>query len=463
MLKESDLTVGPMLSDGTAVSSLFNLEKREVSLRLFSDPEVFELEQEHLFARMWNLMGHETEIPDPGDYVTRNIGLDVVIVCRDRDGEIHVMLNTCTHRGMAVCRADIGNAANFKCPYHGWVFNTDGSFLGAPFEKEFYGDILDHSELGLKTARVEMWAGFIFANWDDEAPSFDEFLGPYRYYVDTIFNSTDDGLEIVGVPQRFLIRSNWKAASEQFNGADGYHAATLHRSLFEAQMNAMGVDLSPEMMQGALANVLDGIDISSKEGHGLRALGPGGFDDVKDLGVDELIARLQGGPRAAEAGLAAVPSDMVAQYAKHLTVGQLRMMASNPPAVGGMFPNIGFLGMNIRVHVPRDANHFEMVNWAVVPKGASREVKEAMRKSQLAMFGTSGTVEQDDAESWPSIQRNSRGFWGKQHSMKYQALIGENKPDGWEGGANVHAGLTKDDSGWNFWLRYRDYMLGQAW
>jgi nitrite reductase/ring-hydroxylating ferredoxin subunit len=462
MLTDSNLT-GPLLSDGTAVANLFDLDKRETSLRVFSDPEVFDLEQQYLFAKMWNLLAHESEIPNPGDYVTRNIGLDVVIVCRDRDGQINVMLNVCTHRGMSVCRADMGNLPNFKCPYHGWVFGNDGSFVGAPFEKEFYDDLLDHSELGLQKARVEQWAGFVFANWDQEAPGLDEFLGPYKYYIDTIFNSTDAGLEIVGMPQRFLIRANWKAASEQFNGADGYHAATLHRSLFESQMVAMGMDLDPEMMAGALAGVLEGIDISSKEGHGLRALGGGGFEEVKDLPLAEVMHRLENMPGAEARGLAGIPNELVAQFANNLSLGQLRMMLSNPPGVGGIFPNVGFLGLNIRVHVPHDADHFEMVNWAVVPKAASKEVKEATRKAQLGTFGTTGTVEQDDAEAWPSIQRSSRGYMGRQHSMKYQALVGENKPDGWEGGAGVHKGLTKDDSGWAFWMRYRDYMLGQAW
>src|ERR1700674_1165890 len=89
--------LGQILSDGTPVTDLVDLDRREVSLRLFSDPEVYKLEQRYLFARSWILLGHETEIQNAGDYVTRYIAGDSVIVSRTRDGAIAVMLNVCPH------------------------------------------------------------------------------------------------------------------------------------------------------------------------------------------------------------------------------------------------------------------------------------------------------------------------------------------------------------------------------
>ncbi|MCU1361253.1 MAG: aromatic ring-hydroxylating dioxygenase subunit alpha, partial [Ilumatobacteraceae bacterium] len=210
-------TIGPVLADGTPLASLIDLERREVSLRLFSDPEVYEIEQRELFGRAWNIVAHETEIPDVGDYVLRHIAEDPVIVTRDRDGQINVMLNVCTHRGMQVCRSEAGNAQNFKCPYHGWVFGTEGNLLGAPFEREMYGADLDKPNLGLRKAQVDTYGGLVYANWDASAPPLDDFLGEYRYYMDQIFRRLPAGLEAVGAPQRFRVQSNWKAPSEQFN------------------------------------------------------------------------------------------------------------------------------------------------------------------------------------------------------------------------------------------------------
>src|SRR5262249_4712232 len=154
-------------------------------------------------------------------------------VARTRDGEIVVMLNVCTHRGMQVCRAEVGNATKFRCPYHGWVFGDDGKFMAAPFEKEMYGAVLDKAALGLEQARVSTHARIISATWDPGAPPLDEFLGDFTWYLDTMFKRSKLGLEVCGAPQRFVVNANWKLASEQFNGADGYHALTLHRSLME--------------------------------------------------------------------------------------------------------------------------------------------------------------------------------------------------------------------------------------
>src|SRR5271155_1782112 len=131
------------LYDGTLLSELIDYDRREVDLRVLSDPQVYRLELDRLFGRTWIMVGHETEIPNPGDFVLRYIGEDVVIVSRQQDGSIAILLNVCAHRGMQVCRAARGNASTFSCPYHAWVFGQDGHFVGAPFEREMYGDALD--------------------------------------------------------------------------------------------------------------------------------------------------------------------------------------------------------------------------------------------------------------------------------------------------------------------------------
>lgn len=108
---------------------------------MYNDSEIFELEKQRLFSRAWLFVAHESEIPQPGgDYVVRRVLQDSFIVARDSAGEVRVMFNMCLHRGgMQICRAEMGNASNFRCPYHGWTYRNDGRILGLPFHQEAYG------------------------------------------------------------------------------------------------------------------------------------------------------------------------------------------------------------------------------------------------------------------------------------------------------------------------------------
>src|SRR6516225_5836107 len=106
---------------------------------VYADPEIFALERDRLFARSWVFLAHESEIPDPGDYVVRRVLADSFIVARDEGGEVRVLFNMCLHRGMQVCRAEMGNASHFRCPYHAWTYRNDGRLVGLPFHAEAYG------------------------------------------------------------------------------------------------------------------------------------------------------------------------------------------------------------------------------------------------------------------------------------------------------------------------------------
>src|SRR3546814_539509 len=89
---------------------------------------------------------------------------------------------------------------------------------------------------------------------------------------------------------------------------------------------------------------------------------------------------------------------------------------------------------------------------------SSRTFAEAVSAYNM---GSSGTIEQDDTDTWPHMTRNARGAMGKRQTLKYGALLGENKPDDWPGGGSVYAGFTKDDNQWQWWLAYRDLMLAR--
>ena len=156
---------------------LVDHKKGLVDRSIFNDQNIYEMELERIFARSWNFMAHDTQIPNPGDFFMTRIGEDRVIVVRDNDGNPQTLINTCRHRGNAICRADEGHATSFMCTYHGWTYDLKGALVGVPGFKEVYHEELDRENWGLIKARTETYHGFIFANLDPEAPDLDEYLG----------------------------------------------------------------------------------------------------------------------------------------------------------------------------------------------------------------------------------------------------------------------------------------------
>src|SRR6266567_3361990 len=157
-----------------------------IPAHVYADPEIFAAERDRLFARSWVFLAHESEIPDPGDYVVRRVLADSFIVVRDEAGVVRVMFNMCLHRGMQVCRAEMGNASHFRCPYHAWTYRNDGRLAGLPFHEEAYGG--------------------------------EDGFGPA-------------GVELRG-PQRWRIKANWKIGAENFAG-DSYHTPHTHASVVD--------------------------------------------------------------------------------------------------------------------------------------------------------------------------------------------------------------------------------------
>lgn len=460
----------PTLADGTKITDLVNLATREVKLRALSDPEIYDLEMERIFGRIWNLLGHESEIPNSGDFIVRDMGSDSVLITRDKEGQVHVSLNVCPHRGMRISALDAGNTQVHTCIYHGWAFRPNGAFLGAPVEREcMHGKIMTKDQLGLKKARSTLYGGLIFATWNIEGPSFEEFLGDAKWYYDMLFCRSDKGIEVLGPPQRFTVRANWKAAGEQ-SAADGFHTLMLHRWLGEVgnyskkgEGESGGGDLSPEMY---------GVEISSPHGHALRCIDLArkirrltGLDPDK-LTVDEKLKALP------PAGMSL---EMVPELYRNLSEDQLKVMTSMPPQVGGMFPNVlfGFLyipqpdgtvvgSLTLHAYIPKGPDKLEFVNWIFAEKDTPPEMRELMLKQTIQLFGTSGMVEQDDSDTWPHITQSAKGAMGKQMTMKYQAVYETGKPAGWPGPGIVNEGFTKDDTQWHWWLHWRELMLAQS-
>jgi phenylpropionate dioxygenase-like ring-hydroxylating dioxygenase large terminal subunit len=216
--------VDSKITDEVDAGALVDLERGLINRRLFSDPEIYRLELERIFGRCWLYLAHESQIPNPGDFVTATMGAEPVIVCRTPDGNISGLINSCRHRGNKVCRADSGNAKSFLCTYHGWTYSTDGALIGVPGHKEVYHGELERADWGLvRVAQVDSYNGMIFGTFAADAPTLDEYLGDMRWGLDLLFAQGD----LVAVPgiARWRMNVNWKFASDNAIG-DMYHGMT---------------------------------------------------------------------------------------------------------------------------------------------------------------------------------------------------------------------------------------------
>ncbi|MDG2113459.1 MAG: Rieske 2Fe-2S domain-containing protein, partial [Actinomycetota bacterium] len=165
-----------------------------VPAHVYNDREVFELERDRLFSRAWVFVAHVSEIPNPNDYVVRNILADSLLVTRDAAGEIHVMFNMCVHRGMQMCRAERGSAGTFRCPYHAWTYRNDGTLAGLPFHLDAYGGEAGFRKEGqalLAVPSVAIHNGLIFASLVRDAMPFEEWLGDFSFYLDFYTQPTE--------------------------------------------------------------------------------------------------------------------------------------------------------------------------------------------------------------------------------------------------------------------------------
>ncbi|MEN9688810.1 MAG: hypothetical protein RI998_807 [Pseudomonadota bacterium] len=191
-----------------------------------------ELDQ-FFYNNHWCYVGLEAEIPNPGDFRRTVVGERSVIMVRDPDGGINVVENVCAHRGMRFCRERNGNAKDFFCPYHQWNYSVKGDLQGVPFRRgvkqdgKINGGMPNDFKLeehGLTKLKVATRGGVVFASFDHEIESLEDYLGPtILAYFDRTFNGRQ--LKILGY-RRQRIPGNWKLMQE--NIKDPYHPGLLH-------------------------------------------------------------------------------------------------------------------------------------------------------------------------------------------------------------------------------------------
>ena len=188
---------------------------------IYTSEEFLDFERRALFDHEWLCVGLASEIPRPGDWFTKTVNSESVIVVRGKDGEVRALSAVCQHRAMQVCEG-AGNDTKFTCPYHHWSYGLDGRLLGAPAMERTRD--FDKSDWGLPRLRLEIWNGFVFINFDKEAEPLAPTLSRYAPYLEhyDLENSICPGtFTLEGLPW------NWKVMFENFN--DGYHANRLHK------------------------------------------------------------------------------------------------------------------------------------------------------------------------------------------------------------------------------------------
>ncbi len=356
------------------------IEPDRVHGSLYTDPAIYEAELERIWYRTWVYVGHESEIPEPNDYVLKSIGPQPVIMSRDRQGRIHLLLNRCSHRANLVCDAAAGNSSAFRCPYHGWTFANTGALLGYPFSSGYGGGELK-AELGLaRVARMETYQGFVFGSMADEGPTLAEHLGDAAGEIDRLVRLSPEGrVELRAGWLKHKVRANWKMLLE--NETDGYHPQFVHASIFAVADSGIG-ELYGEKST-AVSRDLGG-------GHTENDLRP----EFRRLG--EPLRWFGTSPDR-------LPGYVASMRATYGDAAEQILIEGSPHVM--IFPNLFIAEIQIFVLQPtavdETVQHVTAIGFAGAP-----DLSRRMLQQTLGSVGPAGFLLADDSEMY---ERNQRG------------------------------------------------------
>jgi len=360
--------------------------KRDV----FVDGEILALERERIFSTCWLYLGHVSEVPTSGSFVTRRVGGRPLLFTRDRHGKLNALYNTCPHRGAMVCRERAGNRRAFTCGYHAWTFDESGRFVGMPGPEALPPNASEGGRFNLVSVeRMDEFKGFVFVCFDKNAESLVEYLAGAADYLAYVADQGADGMEIVEGSQDYSINANWKLLQE--NSVDGYHGQPTHVTYFDYLRSRDGAQSD------------------------LRIGGSGGW--VKNLGnghaVSESIGLLPWGrPYARWApGWGEEAKPEIEQLNKEI-MERLGPERGNVVANGDrnmiIFPNLvvnDIMATTIRTFYPVRPDYMEVSAWAVAPIGESPTSRDRRMRNFVEFLGPAGFASPDDVEMLELCQR----------------------------------------------------------
>jgi phenylpropionate dioxygenase-like ring-hydroxylating dioxygenase large terminal subunit len=377
-----------MVATDFELDGLVDTRNGTIHNAIFSHRDIYEQEMEQIFARMWLFVGHESQIPNPGDFVLSRMGEEQVIVTRSPDRRVHVLLNSCAHRGNMVCRYDQGNQLAFQCSFHGWVYGPDGKLKALPptFEDAYEGN-LRKEEWGLLAARVGTYQGTIWATWDHSAPSLLDYFGGVETYLDPVLadaDGTPDATEVAGGVMKWRVGLNWKVPMPD---NDTTHGWITHRSA-RAEGIRFGGQAPPRPSGSRNFHVwFPGGHTTTmsvpQDGGELRSAS---FNNIEDYPA--LLAYMQ------------------EKYARRRErLGRL----ANVQELPHIFPNMGAVGRIVRVLHPNGPTQTEMWSYVLVDKAAPQEVKDEAVRYHERKWGPNGLIQKDDMENWFVLTQYTKG------------------------------------------------------
>ena len=420
---------------------MVDAENGVVDRRIFSEHDIYELELERIFARAWNFMCHDSQIPDPGDFFMTFIGEDRVICIRDNDGNPQVLVNSCRHRGNAICRAEEGHATSFMCTYHGWTYDLKGDLVGVPGFKEVYHEELDRENWGLiKAAQVDKYKGFIFANMDPKAPGLEEYLGETGS-IGLSLMAERGNLKVIPGVQKFTIPCNWKIATD--NIYDWYHAPLTHASAFTsgfAQRRA-GDAPAPRLTLNASFGRPQ-VVVLGEYGHAIS--GPAV------------------GPETAPQFEAGFKPDWRERPEAQKGLGQVGLRSAGHPMI---FPNLWIVTTSgqFAVRMPKGPSSTEIWFFTFVDADSPQQMQDLQRFRAGHTFGPAGFLEQDDGENWAQSTISMKGSVTRRYPVNFKAGLGRGEiEDDEQGPPRIDTLVNEHAQVW-LYQAWADWMAAPDW
>lgn len=431
-----------MRTTNGSMKSLVNLKDGEISREIFVNKEIYEQEKERIFTRAWLYIGHESQVKKAGDFFVSRMGEESVILTKDKAGKIRVFLNTCRHRGMKVCRYDEGHTTSFYCPYHGWSYGLDGELVAVqayeksytpPFPKEGWGLI--------EVAKLATFRGTIWATWDANAPSFDDYLGDAKEGLDAglrAWDGSDAGTELLGSPQKWIVPSNWKFVSENFAG-DMLHGIS-HRSV---EMVGIGPGAAKARRDNPGSLMLS----AYPQGHGL-------FYGIKPTNVSRDDYAI---------------SPVTASYFQDCWQRRVKLLGDRAgvmPVLGTIFPNMSFHAQQPRtilVSHPRGPYQTEMWRVYFVDKDMPSEARDFLRRYYMRYSGPGGMTEQDDMENWAYASQASEGLIARRYPYHYKSGLGAGAMHPLVPGIVTDEPITSEQNPRMLYRRWAEFMDAGEW
>jgi fatty-acyl-CoA synthase len=368
-------------------------------------------------------------VPEPNDYVLKSIGHQPVIMARDRQGEIHLLLNRCSHRANMVCDAEKGNSSAFRCPYHGWTFSNTGKLLGYPFNSGYGGTALK-AELGLgRVQRVESIHGFVFGSFAADGPSLAEYLGAAADAFDRLARlSPEREVELTGGWVKHRVKANWKMLLE--NECDGYHPQFVHASIFSVAQSGIGELYGDKST--ALAKDLGG-------GHTEIDLRP----EFRRIG--QPLAWFGATAEKVPGYVKAMDDAYGAEAAREILIdGSPHVM---------VFPNLFIAEIQLFVLQPLAVDETVQHVTAVQLKGAP-DINRRLLQQTIGSVGPAGLLLADDSEMYERNQRGVRALRPEWLTLK-RGLHRERRD-----GSHTVGDATDEVPQRAIWRHYRELMGG---